>query len=224
MNQIEVSKFLKPRRISIPLGNSQQLSGDILIPDAATAIVVLLNGDIHSRHKASNLFLSRALIEKGISTLVVDLLTEDQQLCDIESGAHGVDVTLLENRIVEVIDWLALQENASGLKIGLFATDDAATAALLASIRRYKWISTIVSVNGRPDLVGNGLAELDCPVLLIATEQDRHSVRANKKAIPLLICQHEFSVVPGASSHFEEPGAVEELAEVSLSWFEIHLS
>lgn len=223
MNQTEVNNFLKPQPICFELNDSVNLNGEITVPDSATALVLFVNGCSRGRHTPANLFISRALVEKGVATLVVDLLTEDEQLRDIEAGATDTDLSLLENRLVDVIDKLAVLEKTEGLKIGLFGTGDSTAAMLLATLRRYKWISTVVAVDGRPDLVGKALSELDCPVLFILGDQNRNLIQMNKKSLALIQCQHELALIPGFSERLEEPGAVEQLAETSIPWFQTHL-
>lgn len=222
MNMTEVNKFLKPQTISIQIDQSRVLNGDLTVPDSANALVVLANGRSHSRHTSANLYISRALTEKGMASLIIDLFTEDEQLRDIESDAK-TDPAVLEERIVEVIDWLSLQNKTNGMKIGLFGTDITAAGMVLAAVRRYKWISTVVSANGRPDLAGRALSELDCPILLIVGELKKNLLRFNKKSLSLVTCQKELLLVRGSSSRFEEPGAVEELADLAISWFQEHL-
>ncbi len=224
MNKIESNLYLKPRQICIPVGGSKKLTGDMTVPDTATSLVVLFNGGSNGRKSPAHLFISRGLIERSTATLIVDLLTEDEQLADFESNALKDDVSLLADRVVEVIDWLVLQAETTGLKIGLYASDVTAAATLMAAVRRYKWVSTVVSHSGRPDLVGNSLANLDCPVLFIVGEHDRKLVTLNKKSLALVQCQKELSLIQGASERFDEPGVIEELAELSISWFQTHLA
>lgn len=223
MNQTEVNSFLKPQPICFKINESVHLNGEITVPDSATALVVFVNGCGRGRHTPANLFIARCLVEKGIATLIVDLLTEDEQLRALESVRNETDLSLLEDRLVEVIDQLAVFEKTEGLKIALFGTGDSTAAMLLATLRRYKWISTVVSVDGRPDLVGKSLAELDCPLLFVLGDQNRELIQVSKKSLALLQCQHELSLIPGFSERLEEPGAIEPLAEISLPWLQSHL-
>lgn len=209
-------------RVAIKLADAQLL-GDLLLPDAATGLVVFVHGSGSSRLSPRNQQVASYLGEQGLATLLFDLLTEPEARIDAVTCELRFDIPLLTQRLVAVIDWLAARPELKDLPIGLFGASTGAAAAILAAIQRPLRVSAIVSRGGRTDLAGSEVQHLRAPILHIVGGFDPATLSLNRKVSRALLCEQELQVVPRASHLFEEPGTLQEVARLAGEWFKAHL-
>jgi dienelactone hydrolase len=203
--------------VTVPV-NDTELSGDLAVPAPARAVVLFAHGSGSSRHSPRNRAVAAELRTAGLGTLLIDLLTEAEESHDRATGEHRFDITLLARRLVAAIDWLDVQPDTRGLPVALFGASTGAGAALVAAAERPARVLTVVSRGGRPDLAGDALEAVRIPVLLIVGGDDHHVLRLNQEAARRLSGPHTLRVVPGATHLFEEPGALEQVAETARQW------
>jgi dienelactone hydrolase len=202
-----------------------QLAADIMIPSNACGLVVFAHGSGSSRHSPRNRFVSSLLNEGRLATILLDLLTEEEEIEDRESAALRFDISLLAARLTQVTDWIAAQKHLMELPLGYFGASTGAGAAMLAAARRQIAVSAIVSRGGRPDLAGPALKQVHTPTLFIIGANDPAVIELNHKAFSQMPAsrQSRIEVIPGATHLFEEPGALERVAELARAWFWQHL-
>jgi putative phosphoribosyl transferase len=195
------------------------LNGDLRLPEDAVGLVIFAHGSGSSRLSPRNREVAASLNESGLATLLFDLLTEG------EAGErHKVfDVDLLANRLVAVTRWAQAEPGLDDLPLGYFGASTGAAAALCAAAELGEGISAVVSRGGRPDLAGSRLPQVRAPTMLIVGGADWQVLGLNEEAAQLLRCKHELAVVPGATHLFEEPGALELVADLAAGWFSEHL-
>jgi dienelactone hydrolase len=203
-----------------PLG----LFGDLVVPEKATGIILFAHGSGSRRHSTRNRYVARVLQEGGFGTLLLDLLTPAEEQVDLRSGHLRFDIHLLVGRLVEASDWLQSEPSARRLPIGYFGASTGGGAALVAAAERPSMIHAVVSRGGRPDLAGPALPHVKAPTLLIVGGEDYEVIRLNRDALAKMRCKKHLSIVPGATHLFEEPGALEQVAELALTWFKQHLA
>ncbi|MEQ4714789.1 alpha/beta family hydrolase [Nonomuraea sp. B19D2] len=196
------------------------MEGDLIIPDAARGVVVFAHGSGSSRHSPRNRYVAEVLNKAGLGTLLFDLLTPDEE----SDRANVFDIGLLAERLLQSTAWVREQDVAAGLPIGYFGASTGAAAALWAAAEPDDEISAIVSRGGRPDLAGPRLAAVRAPTLLIVGGRDPVVVKLNEEAQRHLRAESRITVVPGATHLFEEPGALEAVAEHARDWFSTHFS
>ena len=202
--------------VVIPVGGVA-LAGFLDVPDPAEGIVVFVHGSGSSRHSRRNQAVARHLNEHGLATLLFDLLTDD------ESGNRRLvfDIPVLTSRLEAVIGWLGRRSELAGLPLGLFGASTGAAAALRAAAHPATPVRSVVSRGGRPDLAGDALEAVSCPVLLIVGGADGPTLAVNADAARhLLRAPHRTEIVPGGTHLFEEPGALEAVARLAARWFE----
>jgi len=213
-----------PREVSIPLpGSAVGLGGTLARPAEAGALVVFAHGSGSSRFSPRNRQVAAALNAHGLGTLLMDLLTRDEEALDAVTAELRFDIPRLAQRLVGAIDWVLEAGIARPARVGLFGASTGAAAALIAAAERPAEVAAVVSRGGRPDLAGAALPRVRCPVLLIVGGRDDVVLRLNESAAARLQCPHRLLVVPGATHLFEERGALEQVAEQSADWFERHL-
>jgi putative phosphoribosyl transferase len=200
------------------------LEGNLSLPERARGIVLFAHGSGSSRHSPRNRYVARVLDEAKLATLLVDLLTPDEEAVDLRTAHLRFDIRLLAGRLVGVTDWLTQYPDTRELRIGYFGASTGAAAALVAAARRPDAVGAIVSRGGRPDLAGPALARVRAPTLLIVGGNDFEVVELNRRAFALLRCEKQLEIVPGATHLFEEPGALEEVARLACEWFERYLT
>jgi dienelactone hydrolase len=199
------------------------LEGNLVIPLDASGLVVFAHGSGSSRHSPRNRAVAAALNEGNLATLLIDLLTTDEEREDRLTGHIRFDIGLLAARVVGVTDWLARHPETAGLSIGCFGASTGGGAALVAAAERPDTIVAVVSRGGRPDLAGAALSRVRAPTLLIVGGHDDVVIELNREAYEKLRCEKRLAIVPGATHLFEEPGALEEVARLSRDWFQRHL-
>ena len=200
------------------------LEGNLSLPERARRIVLFAHGSGSSRHSPRNRYVAQVLNEAKLATLLVDLLTPDEEAVDLRTAHLRFDIGLLAGRLVGVTDWLTQYPDTRELRIGYFGASTGAAAALVAAAPRPDAVGAIVSRGGRPDLAGPALARVRAPTLLIVGGNDFEVVELNRRALALLHCEKQLEIVPGATHLFEEPGALEAVARLAREWFERYLT
>jgi putative phosphoribosyl transferase len=209
----------RPTRVSIPSA-PVNLCGDLAVPPIASAMVLFAHGAGSSRKSPRNQFVAQRLNEAGFATLLMDLLTEEEDTSTAEPPFH---VELLAGRLMDATDWLMGQPSLRKLEIGYFGASTGAAAALTAAAWRPDDVKAIVSRGGRPDLAGAVLLQVRAPTLLVVGGDDGLVVDMNRDAFAQLRCEKRLELVPGATHLFEEPGALSHVADVARDWFNEHL-
>jgi putative phosphoribosyl transferase len=204
--------------IMVPLEDAS-LVGDLTLPEQAAGIVVFAHGSGSGRLSPRNQVVAERLNEAGLGTLLLDLLTAEEEEIDRITGEYRFDIGLLSGRVAAAVDWLRAGSGTE-LRIGLFGASTGAAAALVAAALRPEEVSAIVSRGGRPDLAGAALLQVEAPTLLIVGgDDDRAVIELNKQAYELLRTEKRIVVLAGAGHLFEEPGALEEVAKLAADWF-----
>jgi putative phosphoribosyl transferase len=207
--------------VEIPF-QSVTLLGDLAVPENASGIVLFAHGSGSGRFSSRNRFVAEVLQQAGLATLLMDLLTVEEERLDERTGHLRFDIPLLATRLTAAIDWLPREQDHP---IGLFGASTGAAAALLAAAERPEAVHAIVSRGGRPDLAQSVLHRLKIPTLLIVGGQDGPVIPLNRQALAGLAAEDKtLEIVPGATHLFEEPGALEVVARLSADWFLKHLS
>ena len=211
-----------PVSVNVP---SAELEGYLSLPTAATGAVVFVHGSGSSRHSPRNRYVADVLNEGGLATLLIDLLSTDEQEVDLQTSQLRFDIPFLANRLVAITQWLRNQPRLAGLKVGYFGASTGAAAALLAAAEVPQLIRAVVSRGGRPDLAGDdALARVQAPTLAIVGGNDPVVLELNRKSLERITCVKALHVIPGASHLFEETGALEEVAKLARAWFTRELS
>ena len=199
------------------------LLGDLVIPGEATGIVLFAHGSGSSRHSPRNRYVAGVLQAAGLATLLMDLLTAEEEAVDQVTRAIRFDIDLLSERLTGAIDWLSRREETLALPVGLFGASTGAAAALRAAAARPARVRAVVSRGGRPDLAGAALPRVHAPTLLIVGEADTQVIALNGSAQAQMPAETRLVLVPGASHLFEEPGTLEIAALLARDWFVAHL-
>ena len=206
--------------VLIPCGDIT-LEGAWTLPAGSDRLVVFVHGSGSSRMSPRNRQVARVLNRASMGTLLLDLLTAEEDLRDRVDSALRFDLPRLTERVVRAIDWATTMGPA--LSIGLFGASTGAAAALFAAAERPSVVRAIVSRGGRPDLAFRALSRVTAPTLLIVGALDHEVLALNERAFDVLACKKRLHVVAGATHLFEEPGALEEVSKRARGWFEKHL-
>lgn len=199
------------------------LNSDLAMPPDPRALVVFAHGSGSSRHSSRNRAVAEVLHQGRFGTLLLDLLTEDEERADVVTAEFRFDIPLLGNRVVGAIDWAAVHQATQSLPLGLFGASTGAAAALIAAARRPDAVRAVVSRGGRPDLAGEALRAVAAPTLLIVGGLDEVVIELNRQALEQLDSPKDLQIVPGASHLFEEPGTLARAAELARDWFDRYL-
>ena len=200
------------------------LQGDLGVAPEARGLVLFAHGSGSSRLSPRNRFVASVLREGGLATLLFDLLTPDEEAVDLRTRELRFDIDLLARRLVAAIDWVAKLQEVEGLAIGTFGSSTGAAAALIAAAERPTRVRAVVSRGGRPDLAADVLHWVEAPTLLIVGGRDQPVIPLNEQALAGLGCEKRIEIVPGATHLFEEPGALQRVAELARDWFLEHLA
>ncbi|HET7303446.1 MAG TPA: alpha/beta fold hydrolase, partial [Segeticoccus sp.] len=192
-------------------------------PERARGIVVFAHGSGSSRHSPRNRQVAVHLQQRGFATLLADLLTSAEGREDERTGALRFDIGLLADRVSVLVDWSSRHTDLGELPLGLFGASTGAAAALVAAANRPERVGAVVSRGGRPDLAGGALRDVRAPTLVVVGGADEVVLGLNQDAAARLGGVHRLHVVPGATHLFEEPGALQQVAEVAADWFAEHL-
>jgi pimeloyl-ACP methyl ester carboxylesterase len=195
------------------------LEGSLTIPRDAKGVVLFAHGSGSSRHSPRNCYVASVLNDACLATLLIDLLTAEEEELDAYTGHLRFDIDLLADRLVAATDWLVQDWRTAKLALGYFGASTGGGAALVAAARRPRRVGAIVSRGGRPDLAGPALQHVTAPTLLIVGGEDRVVIDLNRQAlIELAATEKEMHIVPGATHLFEEPGTLEEVARQATAW------
>lgn len=208
----------------IPISQTVTLEGNLFVPEGAHGIVLFAHGSGSSRFSPRNTFVARTLQQRNQATLLLDLLTPQEEKQDNYTGQFRFDIKLLGERVAATTEWLTTYAPTSHLKIGYFGASTGAAAALVAAAQHPLLIGAVVSRGGRPDLAGDALSRVKAPTLLIVGSKDTQVITLNQMAYGLLNVEKSLEFVPGATHLFEEAGALEHVAELAGNWFVQHLS
>lgn len=195
------------------------LEGDLHVPDGAVGVVVFAHGSGSSRHSRRNQYVAQELQTAGLATLLIDLLTGEEEAVDQHTGHLRFDIPLLAERLVAATRWLAEDAVTRTLTVGLFGASTGAGAALVAAAAVPERIGAVVSRGGRPDLAGGALARVRAPTLLIVGDRDYPVLELNRIALARMRAVTRLEIVPGATHLFEEPGTLETVAHLARGWF-----
>jgi putative phosphoribosyl transferase len=203
--------------VQITVG-SAVIAGDLSVPERALGLVIFAHGSGSSRHSRRNRAVAQTLEVGGFATLLLDLLTPEEEAVDLETSEFRFDVDRLAARVVAAIDWAAAEDSLARLPIACFGASTGAAAALMAAAERPRQVRAVVSRGGRPDLAGDALPLVQAPTLLIVGGADQPVIGLNRQAMNRMCGPVALAIVPGATHLFEEPGALDEVAKLALEW------
>ena len=210
------------RTIQVVAG-SVTLDGTVGLPENAHGIVLFAHGSGSSRHSPRNRYVAQILREGGLATLLIDLLTPEEEVIDQRTHHLRFDISLLAHRLIGATDWLSQEPTTNHLRIGYFGASTGAGASLVAAAERPHVVGAVVSRGGRPDLAGPALARVRAPTLLIVGGSDVPVIALNQQALAELHAEKVLEIVPGATHLFEEPGTLERVAHLARNWFNLYL-
>ena len=218
---------LQPARttmaVRVPIGE-QWLDGDLCVPEGAQGLVLFAHGSGSGRHSPRNQHVARTLEARGLATLLIDLLTSEEEAVDMRTMRLRFDITLLASRLASTADWIRQQPSLASLPILLFGASTGAGAALVMAAARPDDIAAVVSRGGRPDLAGPALERVKAPTLLIVGGNDPAVIRMNRDAMAQMRGPVTLEIVPGATHLFEEPGTLDDVARLAAQWVGAHLA
>jgi dienelactone hydrolase len=205
--------------VHIPAG-LVELDGELVLPSSAKGVVLFAHGSGSSRFSPRNTYVAEVLQQRGIGTLLFDLLTSAED----QNYETRFDIALLTKRLLAATAWLQNNPNTQTLNLGYFGASTGAAAALQAAAQMENKISAVVSRGGRPDLAGEiALSRVTAPTLLIVGGADYGVIELNQQADALLNCDKKLTLIPGATHLFEEPGTLQQAAHSAADWFAQHL-
>lgn len=195
------------------------LNGDLVVPIDARGIVIFAHGSGSGRHSHRNQLVARTLQQSQFGTLLMDLLTSDEERIDNRTREHRFNIPMLAERVGALIEWTAANATLKHLPIGLFGASTGAAAALIAAANQPALVKSVVSRGGRPDLAGDSLGKVVAPTLLIVGGYDDAVLVLNEQAKARMTAEVTLKLVPRATHLFEEPGALTEVSELAAAWF-----
>jgi dienelactone hydrolase len=210
------------KEVNIPVGKAV-INGNLNVPHGAKGIVLFAHGSGSSRFSPRNTHVAREINQAGIATLLIDLLTEQEEAIDESTGEYRFNIDLLAQRLVHATEWVKKNPDTKSLAIGYFGASTGAAAALIAAAKIPEQVKAVVSRGGRPDLAGEHLPKVKAPTLLIVGGDDTEVLELNRQASQQMTAEKKTVVVPGATHLFEEPGKMEEVARLAIGWFSKHL-
>ncbi len=204
--------------VRIPAGDTL-LRGDLVVPGSARGSVIFAHGSGSSRHSPRNRYVAEVLQQSALATLLMDLLTSDEEQLDLQTAHLRFDIDLLARRVAHAVEWLKGQPATASLGLGLFGASTGAAAALVAAAERPALVSAVVSRGGRVDLAGDALPNVRAPTLLLVGSHDEPVLELNREAMEHMRAPVDLEIIPGATHLFEEPGALAAVAERAARWF-----
>ena len=208
--------------VQIPDG-TVRLDADLRLPSTPAGLVIFAHGSGSSRRSRRNRDVADALDQAGFATLLLDLLTQQEESVDQFTREFRFDIPRLGRRVVAAIDWAAETKGIDNLSVGCFGASTGAAAALIAAAERSDRTAAVVSRGGRPDLAGDALPRVLAPTLLIVGGADEPVIELNEHAMRQMSANVRLEIVPGATHLFEEPGTLEEVSRLAIEWFTAHL-
>ena len=207
--------------IVIPVDEGQ-IAADLRAPERATGLVIFAHGSGSSRFSSRNRMVAEFLDTHGFGTLLLDLLTRDEEAIDAHTHEYRFDIDRLGRRVVRATDWVQHRPDLKALPLGFFGASTGAAAALIGASERPASTRAVVSRGGRPDLAGRALANVAAPTLLIVGGEDGPVIEMNRGAMRQMTAPVELEIVPGATHLFEEPGTMEQVMDLAAAWFHRH--
>jgi len=214
---------LRPGPVRIPVGNIW-LDADFVPARAARGVVLFAHGSGSGRRSPRNRLVAEALQERGLGTLLLDLLSSDEAELDERTGSLRFNIPLLTNRLLAATDWLVKTPEGGSRPLGYFGASTGGAVAMIAAADRPGSVRAIVLRGARSDLGDSRASRIQCPTLLLAGGDDPFIEGVNRRTMELLRCEKRLMIVPGATHLFEEPGALEEVAHQTVDWFDRWLS
>ena len=208
----------RPTDVAIP-AEGITLEGTLSIPGHARGVVLFAHGSGSSRFSPRNRAVAAVLHDHGFATLLLDLLTPEEERVDAYTAQLRFDVTMLARRVVAAVDWLAHAPDTTHLPLGCFGASTGAASALIAAVERPEVVTAVVSRGGRPDLAGPVLALVRAPTLLLVGGNDTPVIELNRRAMAQMRAEVRLEIVPGATHLFEEPGTLDVVAALAAAWF-----
>jgi dienelactone hydrolase len=200
------------------------IDGDLTIPQRTVGLVVFAHGSGSSRFSQRNRAVAQTLEDGGFATLLLDLLTREEEAIDLRTREYRFDIDRLGHRVVAAIDWAAGASDISDLPIACFGASTGAAAALIAAAERPNGVRAVISRGGRPDLAGEALPHVQAPTLLIVGGADDVVIDLNRQAMQRMRAHVELEIVPGATHLFEEPGTLEQVSRLAQAWCRRYLT
>lgn len=198
------------------------LTADWIMPPEPLGIVLFAHGSGSSRHSSRNKMVARHLVQRGMGSFLLDLLTPDEERVDSVTRHLRFNIPFLGKRLVEATRWMVEQSEARDVPLGYFGASTGSAAAMVAAAGMKRFIAAIVSRGGRPDLAGHALPLVSAPTLLLVGGNDREVENLNREAMKRMVCPRELAIIPGATHLFEEPGALDRVAVLAANWFGKH--
>jgi dienelactone hydrolase len=218
MNSLAVKETHFHALVAIPV-NGVKLDGMLVVPERARGVVLFVHGSGSSRLSPRNNFVAGNLNDAGYGTLLMDLLTKQEDA----TYENRFDIDLLTWRLERVTQWLMEEPHCSALDIGYFGASTGAAAALNAAATFGSTIGAVVSRGGRPDLAMDALPNVQSPTLLIVGGLDDVVIDLNRQAYEKLQAKKHLAIVKRATHLFEEPGTLQEVARLAAAWFKRYL-
>jgi pimeloyl-ACP methyl ester carboxylesterase len=212
-----------PAAVQIRVGRFL-IEGDLVVPARAAGLVVFAHGSGSSRFSRRNRAVAETLERGGHGTLLLDLLTHEEDLVDRRTREYRFDVGRLGTRVVAAVDWADGHPALAALPVATFGASTGAAAALIAAAERPERVRAVISRGGRPDLAGYALAKVQAPTLLIVGGNDEPVIELNRAAMRYMRAPVQLEIVPGATHLFEEPGTLERVSQLALAWCTTHLA
>jgi dienelactone hydrolase len=200
------------------------IDGDLTIAPGTAGLVVFAHGSGSSRFSRRNRAVAQTLVDAGFATLLLDLLTREEESVDVHTDEYRFDVDRLGHRVVAAIDWAAGEPDIARLPIACFGASTGAAAALIAAAERPDAVRAVISRGGRPDLAGAVLPQVQAPTLLIVGGADDVVIRLNRAAMQRMRSHVQLEIVPGATHLFEEPGTLEQVSRLAVAWCRQYLT
>jgi putative phosphoribosyl transferase len=213
---------VEKRVVTIKVGEPS-IEGSLVVPPAARGFVLFAHGSGSGRFSPRNQYVASVLNKTGIGTLLIDLLTKEEEEIDVATGEFRFDIRLLSQRLVIATEWIKKDPATKNLALGYFGASTGAAAALIAATKFPNEVMAVVSRGGRPDLAMEHLQKVRAPTLFIVGGNDVVVIELNKKAMEKMSVERKLEILPGATHLFEEPGKLEEVARLSADWFLSHM-
>lgn len=210
-------------QVKIPVSKTSSIEGNLTIPPNAKAVIIFAHGSGSGRFSPRNQYVAKIFNQAGLATLLIDLLTSDEETVDEDTGEFRFNINLLAKRLVSATEWLKLDAKTSSCAYGYFGASTGAAAALIAAAKLASDIKAVVSRGGRPDLADDYLQDVRAPTLFLVGGLDSVVLELNQKAMDRMDAKKEIVIIPGATHLFEEAGKLEEVAKLSTEWFKRYL-
>ena len=218
-----MAEVFTPRSVRIRAGQAL-IEGDLVVPERPAGLVVFAHGSGSSRFSRRNRLVAQILENGGFATLLMDLLTRDEEQIDARTGEYRFDIPRLGHRVVAALDWTDGEPSVADLPVACFGASTGAAAALIAAASRPDRVRAVISRGGRPDLAVDALPLVAAPTLLIVGEHDDVVIQLNRAAMRRMHAPVQLEIVPGATHLFEEPGALELVSQLALRWCRRHVA